>query len=252
MKLRQFWFALTLVAVNAIASTAHSAVEPLSDLVSPTVQTLINLGSNGVSVGDEEFSNFSMVNALPNSGVTASQIQVQPYSVGGNGLQFVSSWFAANGTYVDEVLSFNVQAINPTRPITMISLLSNGTAPAPAPGTFTTDTLVSLLVGGGTAAPVITTYNDGIAAIPGNASSDVNYAQTTLVPQTELQISDTIFESSSASVGTDSGGVATESILQNVFVDANVPEPNRSGWICLPLAAVVATNRRVRRRPAGQ
>jgi hypothetical protein len=235
MKLGHLWIALSLIAVEAMALPAGAAVVPLSDLVSPNLQTLINLGGNGISVGDEVFSNFSLVNALPSSGVSASQIQVQPYSVGGNGLQFVSSWFAANGTYVDEVLSFNVQAIDPTKPIGTISLLSNGTAPAPAPGTFTTNTLVSLLVGGGTAAPVITTYNDGIAAVPGSTSPDVNYAQTTLIPQDELQISDTIFESSSASNGTNSGGVATESILQNVFTDAACPNPTERGGSFYPL-----------------
>ncbi len=213
------------------------AIMPLSSLISPTLQSLINMGTSPVAVGNAEFSNFSLINALPGTGVSASQIQVQPYTTGGDGLQFVSSWSAANGSEVDEVISFDVQTIDSTKPITQISLLSNGTAPVPTTGTFASTTLISQLLNGAAAAPVISTYNDGVTMPIDTTKPDINYAQTTLAAQTQLHIIDTLFEDSTAPGTTTSGGVATESVVQNSFV--SVPEPAGLGLILLPIGGFI-------------
>jgi hypothetical protein len=245
MRAKHYWIAVLISCLGA-ASPSFAVVQTLSSLPNPTLQTLVNMGSTPVAVGGLEFSDFSIVNTLGAGGVTADQIQVLP-SNSGTGLQFVSSWFAANGSYVDEVLSFDVQAMDSTKPISQISLLSNGTAPAPTPGTFTTTTLVSELPSGATATGLISTYDDGVTVPVDTTKPDVNYVQTALAPQPNLQISDTIFESSTAASGSSTGGVATESIVQNTFAQApvQVPEPTPMSWILVPTAAVVSQlNRR--------
>lgn len=241
MRAKHFWIAVVLSCIGA--APAMAVVQTLSSLTNPTLQTLISMGSTPVCVGGIQFSHFSLVNTLGAGGVTSDQIQVLP-SNSGTGLQFVSSWFAANGSYVDEVLTFDVQSMDAAKPINQISLLSNGTAPAPTPGTFTTTTLVSETPGGSTAAALISTYDDGFTSPVDTTKPDINYAQTALAPQPELLISDTVFESSSAATGSSSGGVATESIVQNTFVQ-QVPEPGPIAWVLIPTAAVISQlNRR--------
>jgi hypothetical protein len=243
MRAKHFWIAV-LLGCFSTAVPASASVETLTSLPDPTLQTLITMGSTPVSVGQLEFSDFSLVNTIGAGGVTAEQIQVLP-SNSGVGLQFVSSWFAADGSYTDEVVSFDVRAMDSSKPICQISLLANGTAPAPATGTFTTTTLVSELPDGVTAAPLISTYDDGFIVPVDTTKPDVDYVQTGLVPQPELLISDTIFESSTPAGGSGSGGVATESIVQNAFSLVQVPEPGPLAWLLVPTTVVISQlNRR--------
>lgn len=137
------------MAIGCAASTGSGAVL-LSSLTNPTLQTLINMGTAPVAVGPYDFSDFGFIDASTGTARTAAQIQVQAFSNNGYGLQFVSNWFAANGSMVDDIISYDVQAAAPPTSIAQISLLSNGTAPVAVTGTFTTNTLISSLIGGGT------------------------------------------------------------------------------------------------------
>jgi hypothetical protein len=236
MKPSHFWIALLLTA--GLAGPPCTGAITLYSLDNPTLATLINLGSTGVWVGDDEYYGFSFLNAIPGSSISAADIQVEPYTTQASGLQFISSWFAADGSYVDTVIAYDVVAS--AQPIGEINLLSNGTAPAPAPGTFTTTTLVSELANGQTADPVLSTYDDGVTYPVDTTKPDVDFAQASLYPQEdELHIIDTIFASSTAATNTSGGGVATASVIQNAFVD--VPEPMRQGWIFLPVSVLIAT-----------
>lgn len=115
--------------------------------------------------------------------------------------------------------------------------MSNGTAPVPTSGTFTTTTLVSQVAGGATAAPVISTYDDGITTPVDTTKPDIDYTQVALDPQVQLHIIDTVFESSTAPGGQTTGGVATESIVQNAFV--SIPEPSQLTWVLLPIGGLI-------------
>ena len=243
MNLKHLIIALSL-ATGCAASSGYGAVQ-LSSLTDPTLQTLITMGSAPVVVGPYQFSDFDFTDASTGASSTAAQIQVQPLTTNGYGLQFVANWFAANGTMVDDVVSYDVQTTNPPQPVTQISLLSNGTAPVPVTGTFTTATLIASLPGGGTAAPILSTYNDGL-----DTSIDVNYAVENLPQQPQLHVMDTLLAISTPAGAETTGGVATTSVLQNAFTPASIPEPSQPGWIFLPMAVVVTASGRRWRKPA--
>jgi hypothetical protein len=141
---------------------------------------------------------------------------------------------------VDDVISYDVQATNFSQSIAQISLLSNGTAPVPAAGTFTTTSLIASLPTGATAAPVLSTYNDGYTAPVDTTKPDTNYSLQSLYPQTDLHIIDTLFAVSTEADSTDSGGVATASVLQNAFIPSSIPEPSQPGWLFLPMVGVMS------------
>jgi cytosine/uracil/thiamine/allantoin permease len=127
-------------------------------------------------------------------------------------------------------------------------VLSNGTAPAPASGTFTTATLLTSLIGGGTAAPLLSTYNDGFTSPIDTTKPDTNYATESLPQQLQLNVIDTLFAISTPADSSTAGGVATASVLQNAFSPSSIPEPTQPGWIFLPMAIVVTTSSRNWRR----
>jgi hypothetical protein len=242
MRPAHYWIAL-LIAVGCAASRSNGVVA-LSSLNDPTLQTLISMGSTSVAVGPYDFSNFGFIDASTGVAHTAGQIQIQSFSNHGYGLQFVASWYASDGADANDVISFDVAAADPTKPIAQISLLSNGTAPVAVPGTFTSNTLISSVIGGTAAAPVISTYNDGFTMPVDTTRPDVNYAIISMDPQEDLHIIDTLFAISTAANDDNSGGVVTESVLQNGFFPGAIPEPGHTGWIFVPLAIVVMTGRR--------
>jgi hypothetical protein len=243
MRRYHFWIALLLI--GGFASAGRGAIS-LASLNNPTLQTLIDMGPASVTLGQYEFSDFSFVDASTGTAYTASQIQVQASTASGFGLQLVSNWYAAGGSKVDDVIEFDVKSTSPTSAIGEISLLSNGTAPMPVPGTFTTTTLIASVPGGGTAAPVLSTYDDGYTTPVDNTKPDIDFAETSLFPQQELEVIETLTANSAAPAGLNSAGVATASVLQDSFVPVIIPEPAQPGWIFLPMAVVVATSRRRR------
>jgi hypothetical protein len=239
MRPRHFWIALFLTLGGA-AANGYGAVE-LSSLNDPTLATLVGMGSTPVAVGPYQFSNFAFTDASSGAAHTSAEIQVQGFGTNGFGLQFVSNWFAANGTLVDDVISYDVKTSDPASAIGQISLLSNGTAPVPASGTFTTSTLISSPIGGGTAAPLLSTYNDGVTSPVDTTKADINFALESIPHQLQLHVIDTFVAVSSTNNG---GGVATASVLQNAFIPASIPEPTQTGWIFLPMAIVVTASGR--------
>ncbi len=236
-----------LLALGCSASSSRGALQ-LSALSNPTLQTLMDMGSAPVAVGPYLFDDFSFVDASSGTSRTAAQIQVQAFTTNGYGLQFVANWFAADGSMVNDVIAYDVQASSPAQPIGQISLLSNGTAPVPVSGTFTTATLISSLPSGATAAPVLSTYNDGFTTPVDTTKPDVNYSLQSLYPQTALHIIDTLFAISTASNSNNTGGVATASVLQNAFVPSSIPEPSQPGWVLLPMIGLVSSMGRQWRR----
>ncbi len=245
MKLRTIILAM-LMLFGVCTSRSLGAVD-LSSLSSPTMQTLMDMGNSGVVVGGEEFYNFSYIAGAGST--TASQVQVQPVSDTGSGLQFVANWFAADGTSVSDVISYDVEAVNAWQSIGSIDLFSNGTAPAPVSGTFTTTTLTSQTMQGTPAAGALSTYNDGVTFPLDTTQPDVNYASTTVVPELQLRITDAIFADSTAASSGGSGGVATISVVQNSF--GVIPEPSAAGWIFPPAAILVTGVHRCRRHRSG-
>ncbi len=229
--------------IGGAASRGYGAVQ-LSSMSDPTLETLIAMGSTPVDVGPYQFNNFSFVDASSGATYTPGEIQVQAFNSNGYGLEFVSNWFASNGTMVDNVITYDVSDTTSAQPIAQVNLLSNGTAPEPVTGTFATTSLIASIPRGSTAAPELSTYNQGSTASAGQPN--VNYAYETLTPQPQLSIIDTIFAiSTPAGVGS-TGGVATASVLQNSFAPASVPEPALPVWILLPMLGAATTGRRSR------
>jgi hypothetical protein len=229
MKTRRLIF--LILCLGAAAARTSQGAPVLSTLQDATLQTLIDLGSTGVTVGSDQFYNFDFVAGAGNGPSTASQIQVEPFTNNGTGLQFVGSWLAADGTYASDVITYDVAATRTSEKPTWINLFSNGTAPAPATGTFTTATLTAQSTLGVPAGSVLSTYNDGATFPVDTTKPDVNFATTSFIPQGTLQITDAIFADSTAATASDNGGVATISVIQNSF--GAVPEPSMMPWIGL-------------------
>jgi hypothetical protein len=207
------------------AAPARAAVL-LASLNNPTLQTLMTMGSSSVVVGDMQFSNFTFTDNSTGTALAPSQIRVQPYTTTGNGLEFVAGWFASNGSTLDDLISYDVQTTTPGQPIGEVTLLTNGTAPVAATGTFTTASLLSQTTQGSTAAPVISTYNAGA-----DGDSNINFASTALIPQQEL------FETTTLFGNTEGAGVVTASVLENAYI--SVPEPRTTGLVMLPLLGLL-------------
>ena len=246
MKLR--YLILTMLFTLRWAVAPAAGVVQLSSLTNSTLQDLINMGSTPVAVGPYQFSNFSFIDASSGAAQTAAQVKVMSFATGGFGLQFVTNWFAADGSLLDEVIAYDVTTTDPTQAIGRIDLFSNSTAPAPANGTFTSTTLASQVPGGQTASPVLSTYNDGFTSPVDTTKPDVNYTFTSLVPQDQLHIIDTYIAISTPANGNVAGGVTTASVLQNTFVP--VPEPAKSIWILLlPIGLTMGLSRPRRQGP---
>ncbi len=228
--------AVLLVAIGAIALARPAAgAMTLSSLTNPTVQTLIDLGSNGATAGDARYYDFSY--AASANGPAADAVTVQ--SVGtadAGGLRFVASWLSSGGSAISSTISYDVASLDGD-PINRVNLLSNGTAPIPAARTFVTTTMSTATPAGTAVAPILTTYDDGRTA-----PTDVDSATAPLaVPQPLVAVTDTL----TAVSGT--GGLATASFVQNGFTfatTATVPEPAAG----LVIVVGALAGRRVRRK----
>jgi hypothetical protein len=233
--------AAVLAALGATAlARPTSAAMTLSSLSNPTVQTLIDLGSDGVVSGEARFFDFSY--AGTSSAPAAAAVDVQAIGSDDNsGLRFVGSWLASGGSASSSTISFEVAPLT-NGTVATINLLANGTAPLPAAQTFVTATTSTDTASGSPLAPLLSTYDDGRTFPTDTTAADVDSASATFTaPQSLLAVTDTL------TVVGGSGGVATASYLQNGFsfnaLSATaVPEPG----LGLALAVVVLGCRRGR------
>jgi hypothetical protein len=222
MKLRPL--ILSALVLLAISAAPTRAAVLLSSLTHPTLQTLISLGSDGVTVGPDRFYDFAFTGTAP-VGSSSANVAVGPITAGGDGLSFVGKWIAMDGGSVANTITFQV-AIDPSTPIGSVNLFSASAILSPSAGTVASTSLSTRSLSNVLLAPALATFADGTATPTNSASSAFS-------PQSDLMITDSITITSTPS------GVADVSNIQNTFVP--VPEPSRSAWFFIP-AAIVATN----------
>lgn len=230
------------------ALPARAAVISLASLTSPTVQTLIGSGSDGVTVGPFRFYDFTFAGSSSTTGArSAAQVAVQPVTDDGFGLRFLSSWFAAGGSTVADVITYKLQLLDPSLSVGQFSLFSDGTAPLPAAGTFASTSLSARKTGGAIAGRVLSTFDDGHTTPIDTTQSDLAVDGASFAPQALLSITNAI---TTTSTGGAAFGAATASVVENTFVA--VPEPRMTTHVFLPITmlAMLFTRRSTRRRRA--
>jgi hypothetical protein len=239
---RTFRAAIILLLATVVVRPAHAApIVQLSAISSPTVQTLISLGSDGVDVGPYHLFDFTYSGtAVP----AAWQVGVQPIAetpVAGDafdvGIRLLCPWFATSSQIISNSISYKLELLDPTQPLDQISLFSDGTAPVPGAGTYAGSSLTAWTAAATVVGRTLRTLDNGQTS--SNDSDTVSFT-----PQTEPL---TIIESVLVASGS-ANGVATANVIENTF--ASVPEPPRTAWApaIAGIIVVMLTRRRNRRR----
>jgi len=231
---------IAMLAICGTISRAPATVVPLSSLNDPTVQTLIDLGSDGVSVGPLQFYDFTFLASPVPSQPTPTLIDVNPVTAFGDGLQFISAWSATGGNSVTDVISYRVAVADPTQSIGSISLFCDGSAPVPAAGAFVSTSLAARTPTGSVAGRILNTFDDGVTKPVDTTLPDFNTDSIDFSAETSLSVTQSISANSGSS---GSAGVAFASTIENTFDP--VPLPTPSGWEFLP-CAIFAVNLRHR------
>jgi len=234
--MKPFALIFSIVALFAASAQTSRAAVLLSSLTNPTMQTLVALGSDGVTVGSDLFYDFTFAGTSA-AAPLADNVAVEPITTDGDGLRFVAAWYAAAGDSMATAITYQVSA-DPSAQITGVTLFSDGAIPSPDAGTFVSTSLSTRSLADTPLAPTLTTYADGVTTPTDSAS----FAFTA---QTDLIITDSITLASTAGAP---GGVATASIVENTFDP--LPEPGRSAWFFVPAAVVAA--RLLRRSGSGK
>jgi hypothetical protein len=225
---------LSIVAFLVGLPQVSRAAVLLSSLASPTMQTLVGMGSSGVIVGSDTFYDFTFADTSATD-PTAAQVQVEPITTDGDGLRFVAAWFADGGNTMASAITYQVNTAASSQ-INGVTLFSNAAIPQPDAGTFASTSLSTRSLTNMLLTPTLTTYADGTI-------TPINTASYAFAAQTDLVITDSITIASTA--GTP-GGLATASVIENTFIP--VPDPNQSGLFFIPTAAITATFLRRPRR----
>jgi hypothetical protein len=237
-------FVIAALLLTFGVSASRAAVS-LSTLTNPTVQTLIDLGSDGVAVGPIRFFDFTFAGSSSNGSRNAGQVAVQPITADGFGIRFLSPWFVTGGSALVDVITYKLEIADPSQTVGRINLFSDGTAPLPAAGTFVSTSLSARTTGGAMAGRIVSTFDDGRTSPFDTTQPDTAVDATSFDPQLWLSVTDAI---STASGGGISTGVATASIVENTFVP--VPEPRMTALVFVPgtIMAMMFTRRLNRRR----
>jgi hypothetical protein len=221
-----------------------SASVILSSLVNPTLQTLIDLGSDGVSVGSLQFYDFNFLSSPVASSPIAASIAVDGVTSSGDGLQFVSAWLATEGDSVTDFVDYKVAVTDPTQTIETISLFCDGTAPVPAGGAFVSTSLAARASSGAVAGRILNTYDDGVTKPVDTTFPDYNTDFIDFPAETSLSITQSISVNSGTS---GDSGVASASTVEDAFDPVPLPAPGGWGLVSSAIFAG-ALSRRWRRR----
>ena len=212
--------AQALLAVGALAAFAAPQARADFSVATTTLQDLINAGSNGITIGDKTFYNFSYQGAP----ATAAQIGVTQSDSSNIGLRFSFNWNSANGVNEDSVIRYCVH-VNTTTPqnfINGVGLDFNGTAnPAGVLTSASVTESITDLAGNELPGGLISVIDSG----PGNSSNRDTASYTVNPPVRDLCVTKDI---SVHSAPTNlQGGVATISFVDNTF--SQIPEPASLG-----------------------
>ena len=203
-----------------------------------TLGQLIQLGRQGVVVGDKQFYGFSYVgtpaksDSNPNPAPTADQVEVVPIISPLLGLTFTASWESAAGLNQDSVIRYYVHVLDgsPQQFIDGAGVSFNGTAPLTGPLTNAAimETIEAL---DGSVLGQFTVFDDGTGAAYNRLQNSI----TLPTPMRDvLVIKDIMVNSSSA------GGVATISFVDNTFHQIATPLPRSASAGLLLLGALAA------------
>ena len=237
---RRFRATIALLATTAAMAAGRPAAGALSlaGLSQPTVQTLIDLGTDGVTVGPERFYDFSY--AASGDAPAAADVAVTPAATG-TGLRFVGAWVADAAEPISSgTVGYDVAPVDPAAALAGAAVVANGTAPVPATGTFATTSLWALDPTGAPVVAVLSTYDDGqgtAAETDADSATLADAAATLAVTQTVTAVA-------------TGDGVATASAVQDTFAvspkESAVPEPATS--VALAVATGLVLGRRVPRK----
>lgn len=216
-----------VVALGLLAGPAVAA--PIPGI--STVQDLINLNqgsatdgivAGGVVVDGVRFYDFSYSNSGTNS-PSASQVGVQqsPEPVGNTGFEFSFNWLAVGGTNIVSTIRYKVHAEN-GNPFDRVGVLFNGDVALPpgstGPNTFAkVNEVVRLVNPDGTEVNLPNSPHQVITDGSGPLADNFNSFLPVNPPSGDLSVTKAI------SVGSSADGLATISVVDNVF--RQVPEP---------------------------
>ena len=226
-------------ALAVVAKPAVAAVSPLASLDSPTVQSLIDLGADGILSDDVRYFDFSY--AASANAPAADAVQVRSTS---DGLRFVADWTADGGSNLSSTIRYDVEPVDASALIDRVDLLANGTAPVPAAGTFVAASSWAMPVADASAASLLlSTYDDGHTTPDDTTFADTDSVSAPLpVPQSELAVTDTL------GVVAAADGVAIASAVQNGFDLASTPVPEPAATAVLGLLTLRLASRRPTRK----
>jgi len=227
-------FAQTILAVAALGAVAAPAARAdFSGATTTTLQDLINAGSQGITIGDKTFYNFS----YQGSPAAPSDIAITRPDSSDIGLQFNYSWHSADGINEDAVIRYCVH-VNDTTPQNLINgvgLKFNGTAnPAGVLTNASVTENVTDLNGNELAGSPISVIDFG----PGNANNRDSASLTVDPAVRDLCVTkDISVHSAPANL---QGGVSSITFVDNTF--SQVPEPASLGLVAA--GALLALKRR--------
>lgn len=229
--LRKVQLILIIALLLAGLATQTRAAIMIENLPTPTMQTLIGLGSGGVIVGDMKFYDFSYL-SIGAGAPSASNIAVQ--STGIDGIRLLSGWSASDGDFVSGLIAFKVTPVDLSTLIAGLNLFSDGTAIVPGNGTFASVAETARDAGGNVLGTVLSTFNDGPGGLAdrNNDYSDFTPVSTISIIQS-LQLKSKPFA--------QGGGLATLSVIDINVVP--IPEPT-AGLTMLGIAGVAVLRRR--------
>lgn len=225
MKIRAF----ATIGVLSLGSSLASA-GTVSSL--GTLQSLIDAGSTGITVGDKQFYDFS----YQGTGVTASQINVIAAPGSDVGVEFQFNWSSADGNNADSDIRFNVHVLDPAKMINGIGLHFDGNV-SNGSGLLTNASVTEAVTDmSGNAIGNLSVFNAG----PSFPSMNHNDAFLAIAPTTDLSVTKDILVHSAAPIVADFVPAATDPTATISVVDNTFRQTGGPTSVPLPPAAWAA------------